>query len=412
MNRSCVNRLPLMAGVLLTSAVGSASAFTYTVTGTINWTDAQGVLHPARDVVVNLLNSGGTSTDATGMTDLNGQYMLTFTSISPFGFTENLQVQAKNDGAYVSPDATPDNVYAAYPQSFTVGTGTNTINVNMQNTDTFASPSFSVLDALETGYQYATLVRGAAPPMLPTLFPNTTKDGTSLFSPDDNNIQVLLLDRWDWDVVLHEYGHYLQSLDGLADNPGTDHSFGVTNIFGPTKTVPKVGGGTTTIPWGKDQGVRLAWGEGSATYIGLAAESTTPAAFNTPTNMANVGDSHYQDTEDSTTNIDLAIAQPNDEQGEGDELTVSRILWQVATGPRVNRGHVKMYADMVGAAAAQAGKKLQNLSQYNNYYLNTVAKNDRQRVDFGSVFEDNGVSPQPISLSQGDHRSDREDRGD
>jgi hypothetical protein len=379
----------------------SASAFTYTVTGTINWTDAQGVLHPARDVVVNLLNAGGTATDATGMTDLSGNYTLAFTSISPFGFTENLRIQAKNDGAYVSPDATPDNVYAAFPQSFTVATGTNTISVNMQKTDTFASPSFSVLDALETGYQYATLVRGAAPAVLPALFPNTTKDGTSFFSPDDSNIQILLADKWDWDVSLHEYGHYLQNLDAIADSPGTSHNFGVTNIFGPTKALPDGMGGTTNIPWGKDQGARLAWGEGAATYIGLAAEATNVAAFKTPTTMANVGDSHYQDTDDSTLDIDLAVAQPGDQQGEGDELAVSRILWQVATGPRVNRGHVKLYADMVGAAAAQAGKKLQNLSQYNNYYLNTVAKTDRQRVDFGSVFEDNGVSPQPLSLSQG-----------
>ncbi len=373
--------------LLVAAAAPSAKAagvFTYTVTGTINWTDAQNVLHPTRDVLVNLLNSDGTATDASGTTDLNGNYTLTFTSFSPFGFKENLQILAKNDGAYVSPDATPDNIYAAYTQPFNTGLGGNTINVNMQNTDTFASPSFSVLDALQTGYQYATAVRGAAPAILPTLFPNTTKDGTSFFSPANNNIQVLLADKWDWDVTLHEYGHYLQNLDKIADNPGGNHAFGVSNI--PAR--------------GKDAGARLAWGEGSATYIGVAAQSVNVAAFKTPTNMANVGDTRYTDTEDSTLNIDLAVAQPGSQQGEGDELAVSRILWQVATGPRVNRGHINMYADFLAAAAAQPGRKLQNLSQYNNYFLSTVATTDRKRVDFGSVFEDNGVSPQPLSILQ------------
>ena len=362
-------------------------AFTYTVQGTIQYRDSAGNLHAARDVQLKLLNSDGSSTDATGATDLNGNYTMSFTSISPFGFTENLDIFAKNDGAYVAANGTPDNIYQVYPQSFSVGTGVNTINVNMQNTnpdtDIFASPTFSVLDALETGWQYGTAVRSAAPVNLATLFPNTTKDGTSFFSPATNNIQILLKDRWDWDVVLHEYGHYLQFTDKIADNPGGNHSFGVSNI--PAR--------------GKDAGARLAWGEGQATYIGLAAQAVNTAAFNTPLTTPNVGDSHYQDTEDSTLNIDLAVTSRTAAKGEGDELAVSRILWQVATGARVNRGHVNTYKDFVAAAAAQTGGKLQNLSQYDNYYLSTVAKNDRQRADFGSVFQNNGVSPLPLSIS-------------
>jgi hypothetical protein len=380
-------RLALVAPPLVTGLLASSAwAFTYTVTGTINYKDSAGNLHPARDVAVKLLNSDGSSTDATGNTDLSGNYTMSFSSLSPFGFTENLDVVAKNDGGYVSPDATPDNVFQVYPQPFSVATGTNTINVNMQNTnpDTqyFASPTFSVLDAIETGWQYATDVRGASPNILPTLFPQNPKD-TSFFSPTDVNIHVLLKDRWDWDVILHEYGHYLQFTDKIADNPGGNHSFGVSNI--PAR--------------GKDAGARLAWGEGQATYIGLAAQAVNTAANKTPLTTPNVGDSHYQDTEDATLDVDMGISSRTAAQGEGDELAVGRILWQVATGPRVNRGHVNTYADFIAAAAAQAGGTLQNLSQYNNYYLNNVATTDRKRADFGSVFQDNGVSPLPLSIS-------------
>ncbi len=144
------------------SMASSAQAFDYTITGVINWTDPANNLHPTRGVTVQLLNSNGTVVDATGTVDLTGAYSLTFSSVSPFGFTENLRVKQTNVGGYVSSDATPDNIYLAYTQSFSVGVvGINTINVNMQNTpgDAFASPGFSVDDALLTGYQYAVAVR-------------------------------------------------------------------------------------------------------------------------------------------------------------------------------------------------------------------------------------------------------------
>jgi len=86
----------------------------------------------------------------------------------------------------------------------------------------------------------------------------------------------------------------------IADNPGGSHSFGASNI--PTR--------------GKDAGARLAWGEGQATYIGVAAQFVNTAANNTPLTTPNVGDTHYQDTEDSTLNIDLAVASRTAAAGE------------------------------------------------------------------------------------------------
>src|SRR6185369_2267292 len=138
------SRAIVVAALTLATLTASASAFTYTVTGTINYKDSAGTLHPARDVNVKLLASNGTTVDATGTTDLNGLYSVSFSSLSPFGFTENLSIVAQNDGGYVSPDGTAGGTIQAFPQSFSVGTGTNFISVNMQNTnpdtDFFASP--------------------------------------------------------------------------------------------------------------------------------------------------------------------------------------------------------------------------------------------------------------------------------
>jgi len=218
LKKSCAGHSGDRGGAVVLGLMSEpAYAFSYSVTGTINYRDSAGNLHPARDVSLQLLNSSGTSVDATTTTDLKRQlYDEFFVDLRHSDSRKILAFRPRTTAGYVSPDATADNVYAVYPQSFTVGTGVNVINVNMQNTnpntDYYASPTFSVLDAIETGWQYATDVRGQALIRLPTLFPQNPKD-TSFFSPTDVNIHVLLLDRWDWDVVLHEYGHYLQYTD-------------------------------------------------------------------------------------------------------------------------------------------------------------------------------------------------------
>jgi len=385
--------LVLAAALVMVALAASAQAFTYTVTGTINWTDPAGNLHPARNVTVDLLNSSGTTVDATGTTDLNGLYSVAFTNPTFLNFTENLRIRSSNPGGAVSPDGVTA-YYGFSPASFSVGAGTNYIGVDMQNTPTdyFASPAFSVADALLTGYQYASAVRPAPPAQLAAVFPETA-ESASYYSPAANNIHITAQRTWDWDVVLHEYGHYLQNVDGLQNSPGGSHTFGVSNIAGYNAPDP-----LDSIPArGKSGGIRLAWGEGSATYMGIAAQFINPVANNLPTTLANVGDTRYTTTGANAFSIDLATPTGTIARGEGDELAVARVLWWIAdpqngTTDRVSRGHMQVYSDLL---AARVGGTLQTLSQVNNYYMNTIAANDKQRTDYGAILQANSISPVP-----------------
>src|SRR5262249_48750186 len=62
-------------------------------------------------------------------------------------------------------------------------------------------------------------------------------------------------DRWDWDVLHHEYGHYVQSQFGIANNPGGAHSSSQCDA---------------DQRGSKDVGDRLAWGEGWPTFFGIS----------------------------------------------------------------------------------------------------------------------------------------------
>src|SRR5262249_10155564 len=138
---------------------------------------------------------------------------------------------------------------------------------------------------------------------------------TSHYSGADNNIHILSDDRWDWDVTNHEYTHYLSHLDTLDASPGGNHRLGVSNIGQQHPSNPLRS---------KIDGCRLAWGEGLATFIGIASQRTNPGAAgqNMPAGLAHVGDTFYTDTIDSTNNYDLETHAGSLEAGEGEEVAV------------------------------------------------------------------------------------------
>src|SRR5262249_39706297 len=148
--------------------------------------------------------------------------------------------------------------------------------------------AFSVDDALVTAVDYTTSLLGAPLASIVVVFP----DGTGTFF-DGTQLHVLQLDRFDWDVVDHEYGHYFMSTQGIESNPGGPH--------GPTDNLSEPPARNKAL------GTRLAWGEGSPTYWGTVAQRVMgTAAFGIP----NVGDTLYPDTEDSPLSYNLEGAPP------------------------------------------------------------------------------------------------------
>jgi len=123
-------------------------------------------------------------------------------------------------------------------------------------------------------------------------------------------------DAHDWDDIHHEYGHHLQAQYGLANSPHGHHS-GSDNLCKTTGS--------------KDNGIRLAWGEGWPTFFGILLQRELGLKkLDIPT----VGDANYTDTNPAGTklNYSLESAGSNEEVGEGNEKAVSRALWGLYAG--------------------------------------------------------------------------------
>jgi hypothetical protein len=365
------------------SFAGVAYAADVNVGGAILWTDSEDKTHPVRGVKWEIVSTvaGVDTVRASGNANDDGVYAATFVA-DPAMPNAFLRVYSDTVAAYVAPSQA-----IAVADTYKVdGSNFNALGGNVLNgfaipRTTTAGQSFSVLDAITTGRKYLITARaGGALPKLPTRFPHASPPLPNTSFYQANKIYILQEDRWDWDVMGHEFSHYAHDVDKLTDSPGDTHAFGVSNI--PAR--------------GKGDGIKLAWGEGVGTYMGVAQQFVDTTG---PANLKNYGDTFYTDTEDSTNNVDLEGAAGSGVAGEGDETAVMRVLWDIAdpkNDDRVERTHAQLYKDLVAARdRVGAGAKLASLSQVNDYYMNGLLTKDADRVDYGAIYEAQGISPHP-----------------
>jgi hypothetical protein len=377
-----VNTRYLMAAVLVLAA---GQAFADGLSGSVAYTDGGGTARPARRITIQVFaaNPFGDSLVGEVQADDSGAWSATVTP-PPGTIGYFVRAVAVNDATRVSAGG------GAMPYFVDVGgtpLGGGAIPPATIFTDGPDSHrAFAVADALQTGWLYGTAMRGAAPAQVNTTFPETGA-GTASYYNSATGLHIRQWRRYAWDVLTHEYSHYLADIDTLDANPGGPHAFGVSNI--------------TPGPGGKLHGVRLAWGEGLATYNGTAAQAVS-AHPPSPTTGDTVYTSLNTDTPASTFEVNLdthaGTGTTGVNAGEGDETSVMRILWDLADGTggsephdRVTLGHASLYSminnDIPG---------IDQLDGLWNHLITIPGTTDALRVDYGAIFEEYAVSPHPI----------------
>jgi hypothetical protein len=280
-----------------------------TVKGRVEWTDRTGRRHGLPKAAIEIREADGANSTllATVETDAGGNYTAAVAHDDGTGEGNPdifVRALARSPVAELKPDKAGAATYQLQsPTSNDVADGTTlTVNLTAGNTDD-SETVFSLHHALVVIGAYTATLAGTAPPRITVRFP-TTQGGTFYSGTE---IHVLRLDRWDWDVVHHEYGHYVMDTHNFQKNPGGPHSSS-ENLAEKR---------------GKDVGIRLAWGEGWPTFFGIAGQQVLGTSS---LNVPNVGDIGYQDTEDLSTNINLETSTG---RGEDNELSVMTLLWDL-----------------------------------------------------------------------------------
>lgn len=350
------------------------------VEGTLLWTDSIGGTHPIRQATVQIRERNvDASTDSliTEVTsDDDGNFSTSVSNPDPDpsdGPNRDIFVRVLADGPTFSivrqsgPGPVYENQFIDSPLSEEVSTG-STVTTDMTTNQTDPNnTAFSLQNAMVIAGEYVLTVQDDPFDPIEVVFPNP--DSGSYF--DTERLFVDGLDRWDWDVMLHEYGHYVAAELGTEDNPGGNHDS--RDHLADTEGR------------NKDEGVRIAWGEGWPTFfaVSLLQEMNT-AELGIP----NVGDDHYQDTEDQEVDDDL---EAGGKLGEDNEYTVMSILWDLFDAPADDIDNITLGAKSIWTTLDDGDPKTLSAT----YGLFTTSGSELTN-DVNCVFSQHNVAPRIV----------------
>ena len=353
-------------------AIGPAAAVTITVQGQAKWTDSAGNTHGIPMATVEIRDNDliGSELITTVTTDTAGNYSATFTHDDGIGQGNPdifVRVLARSPVADIKPDTFFASTYQleSAVQNEVPGGSTLTINLTAGNSNDNETV-FSVHHALVVIGGYAGNLAGVMPSQITTRFPTTQH--TSLF--DGSELHILRLDRWDWDVIHHEYGHYFMDIHKFEDNPGGSHS--------SSQNLAQSRGS-------KDIGIRLAWGEGWPTYFGTSGQQAMGAAS---LGIPNVGDVSYTDTEDFKPPLSNNL-ETSTGLGEDNELSVSAVLWDLFDNASdgedtISLGDKFLFNTIKAAVAKTVGAAWEAIA---------ATRDTRNKTLVGAVFGQSKIAP-------------------
>ena len=334
--------------------IHSVSRFpSITVNGYIRWEDNSNTQHPAKNVTVNIYNTQSTIDNGvligSAVTNSNGYYTVTVpcydlqnNNIFIRVFSSGLNITIKNSGnvtyAYLS------SVYHNVPMGDIVNISYTASNM------TCLGKSLGVHQALELAQEYMYSLENEYMSNLTVSFPDNS-GGTTRYESTNSTIYVLSADAFDWDVLEHEYGHFVADEFGILAAVGGNHY--LDEVLAVTK--------------GKPTGIQLAWNEGWATYFSINLQRKMNASL---MGIPNVGDEYYTDTVDSTNNYSIEYVENLYLLGESGEIAVSAILYDI-TDPSNLSDNDEIYCDNSGIWNIVKNSECKTLSSFITAFYNS-----------------------------------------
>ena len=372
----------------------------HTYSWTVNWgVDAKGEkLWPVRESTVDyVLDIGKTRVSGSTTTDLQGKIFISSANV-PSKVHLTIQVDRKSSEIVKHFVGNGSSLYSVEVEP---NLNKKTIDIGNQSVD---KQAFSISDALYVGEEYAKNVRKNIKilpvPELPRLLSIFPSEKTA-YARNPSTILVALNDWNEWDAIHHEYGHFLANQDDL-DSVSINNPLHQPGISGIAQLDSKL------------NGIEVGWSEGLAVYLSQAIREVTddlgilpdvPGVDNTQVNynIPLIGGSTKGSFDIETPGQDGLFRGSG--TGEGDELSVARILWDLADGTRepfdrISISHKELYNLLFNIKVQLDlldNRKLDRLDNVWDHFYNKFNKsNDIELEKYGAIFEKNGVSPRPL----------------
>jgi hypothetical protein len=418
-------RIRRAAGLALALALLGPEASRAQAAGIANlyyqWTDRVGNTHILKNDYVDGVEDDPSADDPAGSGYTNQFGVFVFTGADPEPFQSETEFKGNvwasigngsTEWARVRPaQASPGIWIVQWPQppgsTFDVvdPPGSASFTFTVDNTSE-SGRAIQILQYVDFMRSYMVNQLGAAAPFVPVDYSDTT-DGSyycrgNLGSPECQQLRIQI-DNNDWassDVILHEYGHHIGYSNNLNGNFGGDHNFGTDNI----------GALNAGQGYGAAAGSRVGWGEGVGTFLGLLAVNdgnlnaamggNLPArdfdlaydARNTPVGNTTSSDAdlvmrmNIESNNPAEADFGFDPGSNGLPKGEGDELSVMRVLWDAYDSANENYGGGR--SDRITFGAQEAYALLDGKQNFRDFWRDLVEEVEADPAKVGLAFGD------------------------
>ena len=380
-----------------TAPLTRASANTW-VKGRLQWKDDNGVLHPLQHVAIDVFDDDVVFEDHLGetYTDENGYYSLGFEnqtiSTENGGCDPYIKVYCMDNELNVVVDEKVSNGYDVESSHVNgdVATGSTT-TINMTFTmDNDLGRAFQILQAAVTMTRYIKAIDNSNKDLglVRIRYPDSGDrcyyQANRIYITGEPAEDGLLESYASWDVIAHEYGHHVQQLFDVTDNPGGGHWVNRSMIEHYAGTDHSecdcVQPGAAQA---KYEGIRLAWGESWNTVLGIRSQQYFS---NILQNIETVGDAAYTSYNGVDYNLETGLDYSS--QGEGCEATVAYALYDICdpaneTSDTINLGDRQFFN-------VTTASKAKTFSDYINY---CVTNNKINAIALGNLLSHHRIAP-------------------
>ena len=328
------------------------------ISGEVTWEDDWGFTHKCGFVKVELWNKNtilDTKIDDT-YTDSMGFYSFSFNNgsfLENGGYDIYVKVYAVGEGVIVENNSNDTYYYSSRSDAIinVISGGVYTgYDVDFEmNSD--MGKAFQISQAAITGYRYAKTMNenyssNETINNVKVLYPYDDGDEITgnegcFYSNSEERIYLCgdaisvnseIKPYSAWDVIMHEYGHHIQNVFNLGENPATHHDLTVNmadhyyeHLSGVSVCNDCVEDDIVkSINECKSKGIRLAWAEGWATYFAFAAQDYYSSTLMNVRYLESGVFNGYSSENDLGTDLKEVYTI-----GEGCEATVISILYHL-----------------------------------------------------------------------------------
>lgn len=286
------------------------------IMGTIEWVDTEDRAHAVDNITVKIYDKDVLFDDLIAtVTTSSGVYSVDVDLNDSWneGDSIDLYIEISTCGANINVTNSESDVYTYTSEVYENLSADKHISKRFSE-DEDINMALSVHQAMMYANKYIQTLEGSFLDSIDVSFPDPSQ-GITCFDMSNPHIYVISDDGYDWDVLQHEFGHYVQWCYGISDSPGGFHGY-ADNL--------------SDLYDNKSTGVRLAWSEGWATYFAIKSQIDLSLQNRV---IPYVGDTVYTDSVDGGFEYDIENVDSDYLLGEGNEVTVSGILYDL-TDPK------------------------------------------------------------------------------